>query len=92
MFAVYNKHCFPLFFHQFNPVSPLEEENEYYVKAPTPSDTVHCLVSAIPADKLPMMNANKNDEANDIFKKMRAIRLVASNIGNKVLWNIVYNI
>ncbi|XP_031673052.1 interferon-induced protein 44 isoform X9 [Oncorhynchus kisutch] len=67
--------------YMFNPASPLEEENEYYVKAPTPSDTVHCLVSAIPADKLPMMNANKNDETNDIFKKMRTIRLAASYMG-----------
>ncbi|KAK6291139.1 hypothetical protein J4Q44_G00384620 [Coregonus suidteri] len=32
----------------FNPISPLTEENKYYVKAPTLSDTVHCLVSAIP--------------------------------------------
>ncbi|KAM9472528.1 interferon-induced protein 44-like isoform 1-T3 [Salvelinus alpinus] len=65
----------------FNPVSPLKEENEYYVKAPTLSDRVHCLVSAIPANKLPMMNANKNDENNDVFKKMRAIRLAASYMG-----------
>ncbi|XP_029584495.1 interferon-induced protein 44 isoform X2 [Salmo trutta] len=64
----------------FNPASPLKEENAYYVKAPTLSDTVHCLVSAIPADKLPMMNAN-NDEKNDVFKKMRAIRLAASYMG-----------
>uniref|UniRef100_A0A4W5R011 G domain-containing protein n=1 Tax=Hucho hucho TaxID=62062 RepID=A0A4W5R011_9TELE len=65
----------------FNPVSPLKEGNEYYVKAPTLSDTVHCLVSAIPADKLPTMNANKNDEQKDVFKKMRDIRLAASYMG-----------
>ncbi|KAK6312160.1 hypothetical protein J4Q44_G00178240 [Coregonus suidteri] len=28
-----------------------------------------------------MINANKNDEKNDVFKKMRAIRLAASYIG-----------
>lgn len=45
-----------------------------YNKSPSPSDRAHCLVNLIPADKIALMD-------DEVIKKMRAIRLVASDLG-----------
>ncbi|XP_029626624.1 interferon-induced protein 44-like [Salmo trutta] len=60
--------------HKFNPSHPLTEGDVGYNTSPSPSDRAHCLVSLIPADKITVMD-------DDVIKKMRAIRVVASELG-----------
>ncbi|CAB1342291.1 unnamed protein product [Coregonus sp. 'balchen'] len=60
--------------HKFNPIHPLTEGDLGYNKSPSPSDRAHCLVSLIPADKIALMD-------DDVIKKMRAIRVKASELG-----------
>lgn len=50
-----------------------------YNKSPSPSDRAHCLVNLIPADKIALMD-------DEVIKKMRAIRLVASDLGKWRKW------
>ncbi|CAB1342294.1 unnamed protein product, partial [Coregonus sp. 'balchen'] len=60
--------------YKFNMNYPLSEEDNGYKKSPSSSDRAHCLVSPIPADTFTLMD-------DDVIKKMRAIRLVASDMG-----------
>uniref|UniRef100_A0A4W5LYL7 G domain-containing protein n=1 Tax=Hucho hucho TaxID=62062 RepID=A0A4W5LYL7_9TELE len=60
--------------HKFNPSHSLTEGDLGYNKSPSPSDRTHCLVSLIPADKIALMD-------DEVIKKMRAIRVVASELG-----------
>nr|XP_046192625.1 interferon-induced protein 44-like [Oncorhynchus gorbuscha]XP_046192626.1 interferon-induced protein 44-like [Oncorhynchus gorbuscha] len=60
--------------HKFNPSHSLTEGDLGYNKSPSPSDRAHCLVNLIPADKIALMD-------DEVIKKMRAIRLVASELG-----------
>ncbi|KAG9276837.1 interferon-induced protein 44-like isoform X3 [Astyanax mexicanus] len=51
----------------FNPNSPLTEHNHYYLKNPTMSDRIHCLVCVIQADRIFMMD-------EDTIQKMQRVR------------------
>ncbi|MCI4378113.1 hypothetical protein PGIGA_G00212160 [Pangasianodon gigas] len=58
----------------FNSKYPLSESNHYYNQNPSLSDQMHCLVYAIPADKISMMG-------NDFIKKLKSVRETASGMG-----------
>ncbi|KAL7379315.1 hypothetical protein ABVT39_026094 [Epinephelus coioides] len=60
--------------HQFNPTQGLKEGNKGYRSSPTLSDRVHVLVCVIPADQLSIMS-------DEVVKKMREVRLAASQLG-----------
>ncbi|XP_042561132.1 interferon-induced protein 44-like [Clupea harengus] len=59
----------------FNQSSALSE-GFYYNNNPTLNEKVHCLVSAMPANKILLL-----DESNSIIKKMNEVREVAKNLG-----------
>uniref|UniRef100_W5K585 G domain-containing protein n=1 Tax=Astyanax mexicanus TaxID=7994 RepID=W5K585_ASTMX len=51
----------------FIPNSPLTEHNHYYLKNPTMSDKIHCLVCVIQADKISMID-------EDTIQKMKPVQ------------------
>ncbi|XP_063048566.1 interferon-induced protein 44-like [Engraulis encrasicolus] len=59
----------------FNPAGSVQKEDQFYNSCPTLNDTVHCLVSVLPGDKIGMMN---DDQVHTVIQKLREIRLKAS--------------
>lgn len=64
---------------QFNPVSPLSEGDGCYNSSPALNDKVHCLVSVVPADKIPMWSATEG-----VIVKMKEVRKAASDLGKSL--------
>ncbi|XP_046889515.1 interferon-induced protein 44-like isoform X2 [Hypomesus transpacificus] len=60
--------------YQFNPCSPLQEENPCYNHSPKSGDKVHCLVGVMSANAICGMSAG-------LKGKLRAIRDKASSLG-----------
>ncbi|XP_039467349.1 interferon-induced protein 44-like [Oreochromis aureus] len=60
--------------YKFNPESSLSEHDHDYNIVPTLNDKVHVLVSVIDANKVKLLS-------DDIIKKMRDVRLAASDMG-----------
>ncbi|XP_066543013.1 interferon-induced protein 44-like [Hoplias malabaricus] len=60
--------------YKFKPTQPMSEENKCYIGNPSINDKIHCLVSVIPADKISLIS-------EDVFQKMRNIRVEASKLG-----------
>ncbi|CAI5675144.1 unnamed protein product [Oreochromis niloticus] len=60
--------------YKFNPESSLSEHDHDYNKVPTLNDKVHVLVCVIDANKVKLLS-------DDIIKKMRDVRLAASDMG-----------
>ncbi|KAI3359941.1 hypothetical protein L3Q82_014289 [Scortum barcoo] len=60
--------------YKFNPASTLSEDDQGYNKTATLSDQVHVLVCVISASKLKILS-------DEHVKKMRDVRLAASNMG-----------
>uniref|UniRef100_A0AAZ1Y0Y9 G domain-containing protein n=1 Tax=Oreochromis aureus TaxID=47969 RepID=A0AAZ1Y0Y9_OREAU len=60
--------------YKFNPESSLSEHDHDYNKEPTVNDKVHVLVCVIDANKVKLLS-------DDIMKKMRDVRLAASDMG-----------
>lgn len=59
---------------QFNPVSPIKEDDPMYERNPTLKDRIHCLVAFLPANTVSLM-----DDA--IIGQMRVVREKARNLG-----------
>ncbi|XP_076139487.1 interferon-induced protein 44-like [Alosa pseudoharengus] len=60
----------------FNPVSQLSENDKYYNSSPNLNDKIHCLVSVIPADKIPLL-----DDTSGVIVKMKEVRELANDMG-----------
>ncbi|XP_036945048.1 interferon-induced protein 44-like isoform X2 [Acanthopagrus latus] len=60
--------------YNFNPVSAISEDDNYYNKAPTLKDRVHVLVCVIPAPSV-------NIQSAETVAKMREVRLAARDLG-----------
>ncbi|KAF3700285.1 Interferon-induced protein 44-like [Channa argus] len=60
--------------YEFTPGKRLMENDRNYYSCPTPDDKVHVLVSVVPAGLVSILS-------DDIFKKMRDVRIAASEIG-----------
>ncbi|CAI5675140.1 unnamed protein product [Oreochromis niloticus] len=60
--------------YKLNPQSSLSEHDHDYNKEPTLNDKVHVLVCVIDANKVKLLS-------DDIMKKMRTVRLAASDMG-----------
>uniref|UniRef100_A0A4W4FMB4 G domain-containing protein n=1 Tax=Electrophorus electricus TaxID=8005 RepID=A0A4W4FMB4_ELEEL len=58
----------------FNPKSQISEENPHYLKNPSLSDRIHCLVSVVAADRIAVMD-------QEIINKMRQVRQAANRMG-----------
>uniref|UniRef100_A0A8D3AZJ6 Interferon-induced protein 44-like n=1 Tax=Scophthalmus maximus TaxID=52904 RepID=A0A8D3AZJ6_SCOMX len=61
-------------YYKFNPHSHLTENDQEYNSSPTLADKVHILVSVVSADSLTLLK-------KDVVRKMRNIRLAASEMG-----------
>ncbi|XP_059204468.1 interferon-induced protein 44-like isoform X3 [Centropristis striata] len=59
--------------YNFNPLSPLSEDNQDYIKNPTLKDQVHVLVCVVHANSVKILG-------NDCLTKMRQVRLAASDM------------
>ncbi|XP_064823880.1 interferon-induced protein 44-like [Oncorhynchus masou masou] len=59
--------------YEFNPLHPLSDQKEEYIKNPSLSDKTHCLVSIVTADTISRMN-------KDVIDKMKHIRAEASKL------------
>ncbi|XP_053471557.1 interferon-induced protein 44-like [Ictalurus furcatus] len=57
----------------FNPVSPLRDGNPWYNNAPTLNDKVHCLVSVMSAQTLPVMYDSVIKSIKDVREKASAL-------------------
>ncbi|XP_076153636.1 interferon-induced protein 44-like isoform X2 [Alosa pseudoharengus] len=62
------------FGYKFNPTSSCSDTDPNFVSNPTLSNTIHCLVSVVPADRVTLME-------DDDFEKMKLIRQQASEMG-----------
>ncbi|KAL7886960.1 hypothetical protein AOLI_G00046810 [Acnodon oligacanthus] len=60
--------------YMFKTTTKLTDDNQYYVKNPSLSDKIHCLVNVIPADTISMIK-------DDFIQNMRKVREEASNMG-----------
>ncbi|KAK1797571.1 hypothetical protein P4O66_000862 [Electrophorus voltai] len=58
----------------FNPKYQISEENPHYLKNPSLSDRIHCLVSVVAADRIAVMD-------QEIINKMRQVRQAANRMG-----------
>ncbi|KAJ8366890.1 hypothetical protein AAFF_G00338420 [Aldrovandia affinis] len=61
--------------YKFNHISALsQDDSRWYNNSPSLQDQVHCLLTVVDANKIAIMN-------NETFKKLREIRLAASDLG-----------
>ncbi|XP_041960382.1 interferon-induced protein 44-like isoform X2 [Alosa sapidissima] len=59
--------------YKLNPRSPISDSDPHYNSCPSLGDRIHCLVGIVPADKVSLID-------DDFFKKMREIRIKASEL------------
>ncbi|XP_046696342.1 interferon-induced protein 44-like isoform X4 [Silurus meridionalis] len=57
------------------PKTPLSEDSIYYLKYPSLSDRMHCLLCIIPADKIGLMGKDFLDQFKMVCKATQAIRV-----------------
>ncbi|KAJ8387378.1 hypothetical protein AAFF_G00157550 [Aldrovandia affinis] len=69
--------------YKFNPSAPLSQDDSYwYNDSPSLEDQVHCLVTVVDANKIAIMK-------DEMVKKLREIRLAASNLGKYWIPHVV---
>ncbi|XP_066503056.1 interferon-induced protein 44-like [Hoplias malabaricus] len=58
----------------FNPLALISNKDSYYISNPSLENSIHCLVSVIPADNVKLLHEN-------VIDKMMSIRKEASRLG-----------